>query len=605
MPASRRVTTTFGNRSGSTVRMSSHTHPVASARIRSRTAALTWSRGASSSVKRLPAVSRRTAPSPLLAPVSSAPSLGSPGLARAVGWNWQNSRSARAPPATWASTGPAPIAPHGFVVRSHSAAAPPAASTVAAAAISPRSVTTPAHRRPSLQSATAEVCSRTSTPGCASTSSASLPVSARPVWLPPEWTIRRAECPPSSPSARLPSSARSNSTPSRCSSATAPGASRTRISTADGRHAPRPALSVSSACRSGESSSASAAASPPWARKLALSDSGFRETRHTRAPRSAATSAVYRPAAPAPTTTTSRGEVSGAAVKARVRYSRGCDRGAAGVDLRLAALRQHVAPRSTVLPARDCPGDADRDGEAGSEGDAVATPSASARPVAARGGADRRAVPAPAPDPADADQVRSRRSGQPGDDHPERNPRGRRALLLRKPVRECLATRAAAPDPGPPLGAGRARGRRAGARRPGRGDQGAERLPRRGADHVAAAAVPPRLPGPGRPRRDRLDDGRDERRVARRAAHGAPRKRRAAPGVRALGGPHLARAHHGRRASLPRTRSGAALEAALRGPAGGYAGDLAPARGLARNPALRRRAAGGDRRESVRGDSIR
>ena len=47
-----------------------------------------------------------------------------------------------------------------------------------------------------------------------------------------------------------------------------------RTSTASERQRPRPAFSVSWACRAGESSAASAAASPPWAQKLALSVSG-------------------------------------------------------------------------------------------------------------------------------------------------------------------------------------------------------------------------------------------------------------------------------------------------------------------------------------------
>ena len=52
--------------------------------------------------------------------------------------------------------------PRGLVVRRHSAAAPPVASTVAAAAIGPASVSTPWQRSPSLHSAVAEVRSRTS-----------------------------------------------------------------------------------------------------------------------------------------------------------------------------------------------------------------------------------------------------------------------------------------------------------------------------------------------------------------------------------------------------------------------------------------------------------
>ena len=78
-------------------------------------------------------------------------------------------------------------------MRRHSAAPPPVVRTVEGAAIVPRSVTTPAQRSPSLHSASAEAPSRTSIPGSAATSSASRPVIARPVSLPPEWTMRRAE----------------------------------------------------------------------------------------------------------------------------------------------------------------------------------------------------------------------------------------------------------------------------------------------------------------------------------------------------------------------------------------------------------------------------
>ena len=49
----------------------------------------------------------------------------------------------------------------------------------------------------------------------------------------------------------------------------------------------------------------SAAASPPWAQKLALWESGVREITQTAAPCSAARSAVHNPAAPPPTTATS------------------------------------------------------------------------------------------------------------------------------------------------------------------------------------------------------------------------------------------------------------------------------------------------------------
>ena len=82
---------------------------------------------------------------------------------------------------------------------------------------------TPRQRPPSLPSAVAEAPSRTSIPASASTSSARREVIARPVSLPPAWTIRRAEWPPSSPSARLPPGSRSKATPrlSSCSTAAA------------------------------------------------------------------------------------------------------------------------------------------------------------------------------------------------------------------------------------------------------------------------------------------------------------------------------------------------------------------------------------------------
>ena len=116
--------------------------------------------------------------------------------------------------------------------------------------------------------------------------------------------MRRLAWPPSSPSASRPSWSRSKTTPRASRSLTAPGASSTSTRTADGRQSPRPAASVSSAWRSGESPGSSAAASPPWAQKLALWESGVRETRQTSAPCSAARSAVQRPAAPPPTTAT-------------------------------------------------------------------------------------------------------------------------------------------------------------------------------------------------------------------------------------------------------------------------------------------------------------
>ncbi len=122
---------TLGKRAGSIARRSRRTLAEPSSRILARIAALTSSRGASSSVKRSPVASSSLAPSPRIASVISWPSKRVSGRESAVGWNWQNSRSARSAPAAAPKTGPAPIAPRGLVVRRHSAAAPPVAITVA------------------------------------------------------------------------------------------------------------------------------------------------------------------------------------------------------------------------------------------------------------------------------------------------------------------------------------------------------------------------------------------------------------------------------------------------------------------------------------------
>ena len=169
-------------------------------------------------------------------------------------------------------------------MRRHSAAAPPVARTVAAAAIGPPSVSTPWQRSPSLHRASVEVRSRTSIRGSAATIAASFEVISCPVWLPPEWTMRRRVWPPSRPSASSPSASRSKTTPRARSSRTAAGASSTSAWTAAGRQSPRPAAIVSAAWLAGESPGSSAAASPPCAQKLALWESGVRETRQTRPP---------------------------------------------------------------------------------------------------------------------------------------------------------------------------------------------------------------------------------------------------------------------------------------------------------------------------------
>ncbi len=147
---------------------------------------MTASRGASSSVKRRPEASSSVAPSPRTASVISSPSKRVPGQlqrgrvelaelevgqvgARGGGHRRRRRRSR----------------PRGLLVRRHSAAAPPVASTVAAAAIGAPSVSNPWQRSPSLQSATADVRSRTSMRGSAATIAASFEVISCPVWLPP------------------------------------------------------------------------------------------------------------------------------------------------------------------------------------------------------------------------------------------------------------------------------------------------------------------------------------------------------------------------------------------------------------------------------------
>ena len=216
-----------------------------------------------------------------------------PGAARAVGWNWQSSKSATSAPAAWAITVPAPIAPQGFVVLAQRAAAPPVARIVAGggdlAGVGDDAVAALAvHQR-----ATAEAPSATSILDSAAARAASLSVIRRPVPAPPAWTTRRRECPPSSASERLPSGSRSNSTPRRLEL----GDDRGRLAgellggRAPAGVAPR-GERVVDVCSSGESSGPIAAARPPWAQKLELSGSGLREIIVTSAPASAAVSAA-------------------------------------------------------------------------------------------------------------------------------------------------------------------------------------------------------------------------------------------------------------------------------------------------------------------------
>src|SRR5262245_54123190 len=134
--------------------------------------------------------------------------------------------------------------------------------------------------------------------GCSRTRAARASEIALPVSAPFACDTRRTECPPSRPS---PSS---NSTPASTRSAIRAGASSVSTRTALSRQRPRPARSVSSACSSGESSSASDAATPPCACQLFDPATGPLTSRRTSASE-AADSAATSPATPPPTTSRS------------------------------------------------------------------------------------------------------------------------------------------------------------------------------------------------------------------------------------------------------------------------------------------------------------
>ena len=177
---------------------------VAVGAIRSRIAAVTASRGASSSVKRRPAASSSSAPSPRTASVISQPSSGcraaparSGGTGRTRGRRGRPRRRRRAPgrrrsPPRVRRPLPQRRAAAG---RQHRRAARRSA---------PGSVSTPWQRAPSLHRASAEVPSSTSIRalggGQLRQPAGHAPGRSR---LPPAWTIRRAVWPPSRPSARL------------------------------------------------------------------------------------------------------------------------------------------------------------------------------------------------------------------------------------------------------------------------------------------------------------------------------------------------------------------------------------------------------------------
>ena len=183
-----------------------------------------------------------------------------------MGWNWQNSRSASAAPAAWAITAPAPIAPQGLVVRRHRAAPPPVARTVAPGGDRPGVRDHPGaaaavaqqgerrgllqHLRPGRGRRPPPPGSRDRAPGlgAAGVNDPARRVAALqgrgPGRRPPRCRSgpRAGGAPPRPPEPR--------------GSASGPPSARQR---------PRPAFRVSSAWRAGESSGASAAASPPWA----------------------------------------------------------------------------------------------------------------------------------------------------------------------------------------------------------------------------------------------------------------------------------------------------------------------------------------------------
>ena len=196
-----------GNRPRSIARRSSSTVP------RAAISRATTSRGASSSVNRLPWSSSRTAPSPRSASESSSDESTS-----VVGWNCTNSRSASAAPARYAAAIPSPIAPAGSSCaararrRRRSTGASRGRDRTAVGDDADAALVVAPDRQHPLAFGDA-------IRGCASTRSASTRATRSPVAAPPACTTRLRLCPPSSPS---PSS---NSTPSSTRSRIRAGAS--------------------------------------------------------------------------------------------------------------------------------------------------------------------------------------------------------------------------------------------------------------------------------------------------------------------------------------------------------------------------------------------
>ena len=212
----------------------------------------TTSRGASSpsgctsNMKRRPASSSSTAPSPRTASETS----GLPSTASAVGWNWVNSTSASAAPARNAAATPSPVVTLGLVVCRYSCPAPPLASTTMSASMTrvpaASTTSTPTTRPSSTTRSRMNVYSCTSTATARTARSRATSI-ASPVASPPAWMTRRAECAASWPRSSSPL-IRSNSTPSAIRSRTRCGPSEHSTSTAAGSHRPAPARIVSAMC---------------------------------------------------------------------------------------------------------------------------------------------------------------------------------------------------------------------------------------------------------------------------------------------------------------------------------------------------------------------
>ena len=286
--------------------------------MRAAMARLTTSRGASSSTKRSPSRSRRSAPWPRSASESSG--RGMAGWCSAVGWNCTNSTSAVGTPARSAMATPSPVDSGGLVVTEKSWPAPPVASTTWSA----RTSTGPS---PAARAA-GPARPRSGRPrpgGRARTSPRARRWPSgrwrRPGRAPPRrrWRRRRrarraaGSGPPRGPAPAGPWPRGRTRPRGRSARARGPGPSSTRMRTASSSHRPAPAASVSARCRSVESSSApSTAATPPWAQRVADCDSAplvstpGRGTATDR-PGPASRTAADRPATPLPRTRTSKG----------------------------------------------------------------------------------------------------------------------------------------------------------------------------------------------------------------------------------------------------------------------------------------------------------